>query len=179
MIRELGLGLVIALCGGCSLILDFSNHQIPIDAEIDGPYTGDECAYLEPNNSVDMPMTVTAADTGPAAICRPTPEARDAGIGDDLDYYKLNVPAATTKVTLTVTYTNRPGGDLDLNLFDPGVSATASIAKSRGFTGVEKIVCPGASPFCPMLTPGHDYVFEVYGALAGELNSYTFSVAFE
>ncbi|MDB4956321.1 MAG: hypothetical protein JWO36_3890 [Myxococcales bacterium] len=175
MIRELGVCLAIAMCGGCSLILDFSSSAIPIDAEIDGPYTPDACAFLEPNDTLDTAMVVTATDTGPGAICA---QPRDSGIGDDVDYYKFNVPAATTKVTVTLMYTNRPGGDLDLQLFDPAMPAMA-IAKSRGFTDTETIVCPGASPFCPNLTPGNDYVFEVIPAIAGQVNQYTFSLTFQ
>jgi hypothetical protein len=177
MVRELGLCVVAAMSGGCSLILDFSQSQVPVDAEIDGPYTGDQCAYLEPNETRDTPMMVTPADMGPGAICAPP---RDSGIADDLDFYKFNVAAGTTKVTISMMYTNRPGGDLDLKLFDPlEPDPMKFLSQSRGFTDTEKIVCPGTSPFCPALTAGSDYVFEVLPAISGQVNSYTFSIVFE
>jgi hypothetical protein len=49
------------------------------------------------------------------------------------------------------------------------------IGSSRGFGATETVTCPGASPACPMVTPG-DYVFEVLPALDTYLNDYTFSV---
>jgi hypothetical protein len=173
MVRELGLCLVAALCGGCSLVLNFNNNQIPIDAEIDGPYSGDECAYMEPNDTADTAMTVTTADMGPAAICR---QARDSGLADDLDYYKFTVPTGTTKVTISMMSIYRPGGDLDLVLYD--VTGTMRLAQSRGFTDNETIVCPAASPACAMLVPA-DYVFAVIPAVPGHVNSYTFSLALQ
>src|SRR5437879_5859921 len=94
--RLLALG---ACLPGCSLILDFSDSAGVHDASIDAPYTPEQCAYKEPNDTPDTAAVVTVADTGPAAICKPT---SDAG-GRDYDYYKFTVAAGTGKVTITVT----------------------------------------------------------------------------
>ena len=174
MVREhLAIFAIAALCPACSLILDFSDSQIPKDAEIDAPYTAEECMFDEPNDSIDSAMVVTAGDMqGPAAICKPA-----AGAPEDVDYYKFNVPDGTTKVTLTLSSTYRPGGDLDLLLFDPANPGTPT-SQSREFKDNEVIVCPGASPSCPTLAAG-DYVFEVVPAVMGHVNSYTFSLKLE
>ena len=149
---------------GCSLVLDFSNSAIPIDAQIDAPYTQEQCDYKEPNETFDTAQVVTSADTGPAAIC--------GGEVEDHDFYKFTVPAGTTKVVVKVSFTNRPSGDLDLRLHN---ATGAMIAASRGFGNEETITCPAASPNCPMLAEG-DYIFEVFPAIAGAVNTYDFSV---
>src|SRR6185437_15092429 len=97
--RELCL---LALIPGCSLVLDFSDKAIPKDAMTDAPYTADECAYKEPNDSFDT----------------------------------------ATSVTFAIQFTNRPGGDLDLELLD---STGTQKAISRGFGDGETIVCPGSA----------------------------------
>src|SRR5215470_18534373 len=84
---------------GCSLILDFSDKAIPIDAPIDGPFPPLECDYKEPNDSIDTAAAVTAADSGPAAIC--------PGMVDDHDFYRFTVPAGATSVTVKITFTVR------------------------------------------------------------------------
>jgi len=158
MRREFAL---LALVPGCSLVLDFSDKAIPKDAAIDAPYTADECMYKEPNDSLDTAQPITSTDTGPAAIC-----ADDPG-----DYYKFTVTGAT-KVTVAVQFTNRPGGDLDLQLLDAmGIEKSAS----RGFGDGETITCPGAAPACPALPDG-DYVMRVFPAVTGAVNAYTFSL---
>ncbi len=169
MVRECLVGLVLVSASlvsasGCSLVLDFSNSAIPIDAQIDAPYTQEQCDYKEPNDSVDTAQVVTAADTGTAAIC--------SGEADDHDFYKFTVPAGTTKVAVKITFTNRPSGDLDLRLSD---STGVSIAASRGFGNEEAITCPAASPSCPALAPG-DYIFEVFPAISGAVNFYDFQL---
>ena len=168
MVRECLPGLVAAIAlgplAGCSLLLDFSDNAIPIDAQIDAPYTADQCAFMEPNNSLAEAVVITTADVGPAAICPEDPE--------DHDFYKFTVPAATASVTLRVNFTNRPGGDLDLKILD---SAGVMVAQSRGFLDGETIVCPALSPRCDALAPG-DYVFEVFPALGGAVNSYDFAL---
>ena len=168
MVRECLPGLVAAIAlgplAGCTLVLDFSDKAIPIDAETDAPYTADQCAFMEPNNSLAEAVLITNADTGPAAICAEDPE--------DHDFYKFTVPAATASVRLTVNFTNRPGGDLDLKILD---SAGMMVAQSRGFLDGETIVCPALSPRCDALAPG-EYVFEVFPALGGAVNSYDFSL---
>ena len=160
---------VLALCPACSLILNFNNNQIPIDAEIDGPYTADECAFLEPNDTQADAMAVNPGDMGPAAICK---QPKDSGLPDDVDFYKFTVPMGTTKVTITTTFVVRAGGDLDLKLWD---STMTNIAKSIGLSDTEKLVCPGTSPPCPTLAAG-DYAFEVLPANPGYVNSYMFSL---
>jgi hypothetical protein len=155
-------------CPGCSLILDFSDSAAPHDAATDAPYTQAECDYKEPNDTVETAAVIVAGDVGPAAICARAP---DAGGLADVDYYKFTVSTATT-VTIAIQFTNRPGGDLDLALVD---ATGLPIASSRGFGDGETITCPGASPACGTLAPG-DYVFEVFPAVTGAVNAYTFSV---
>lgn len=168
MVRECLPGLAAALAlgpvAGCSLALDFSDKAIPIDAEIDAPYTAEQCAFMEPNNSLAEAVVITTADVGPAAICAEDPE--------DHDFYKFTVPASTASVTVKVNFTNRAGGDLDLKILD---STGMMVGQSRGFLDGETIVCPALSPRCDMLAPG-DYIFEVFPALGGSVNSYDFSV---
>jgi hypothetical protein len=157
-------GLPLTILSGCSLVLDFSSSAIPVDAEIDAPYTLEECQYMEPNDSIDAAMLFTPADVGPAAIC--------AGDVEDRDFYKFTVPANTASVTVSISFMNRPTGDLELKLTD-----TAGMMKgqSRGFGNEEKIVCPATSPPCGMLMPG-DYVFEVFPALMGSVNNYSIAL---
>jgi hypothetical protein len=164
MVRECLVGLALVSASGCSLVLDFSDSAIPIDAQIDAPYTQEQCDYKEPNNSVDMAEVVTAADTGTAAIC--------AGEMEDHDFYKFSVPGGTTKVVVKITFMNRPSGDLDLRLSD---ATGVMIAASRGFGNEETITCPAASPSCPALAAGN-YVFEVFPAIAGAVNTYDFQL---
>ena len=158
MRRELCL---LALIPGCSLVLDFSDKAIPKDAMADAPYTADQCAYKEPNDSFDTAQVITTADTGPAAICE----------NDQGDFYKLTVAGATS-VTWSIQFTNRSGGDLDLEILD---ATGAQQAISRGFGDGETIVCPGAAPMCPTLADG-DYIMRVFPATGGSVNAYTFSV---
>jgi hypothetical protein len=150
---------------GCSWILDFSDSAIPKDAHTDAPYTQAECDYKEPNNSAATAAVVGQSDTGPAAIC--------AGDAEDHDFYRFTVPAATTKVELRVDYTYRMTGDLDLRLFDK--TGTTVVAQSHGFGTEELIICPGSSPACPALA-ADDYLFEVFPAVAGAVNDYTFAL---
>jgi hypothetical protein len=162
MVRECVAVAIVALMPACSLILDFDEAP-PADAAIDAPYTQEQCDYKEPNDSPSAPATVEATDSGPAAICAGTPE--------DLDFYKFTVASAT--VTLSIAFTNRPGGDLDIKLLDTGGTM---IAQSRGFGDGEMLVCPGASPSCPTLAVGTDYILEVFPAVAGSVNTYTFTI---
>lgn len=164
MVRECLVGLVLVSATGCSLVLDFSSTAVPIDAQIDAPYTQEQCDYKEPNDSVATAASVTSADTGTAAIC--------AGDVEDHDLYKFTVPPMTAKVVIKITFTNRPNGDLDLKLSD---TTGMMIAQSRGFGNEETITCPFSSPQCPTLAAG-DYVFEVFPALAGAVNFYDFSL---
>jgi hypothetical protein len=167
MVRECVALAIVALTPACSLILNF-DEQTVADASIDAPYTQPQCDYKEPNNAVTEPATVDpAADMGPAAICAPA-----MGGTEDADFYKFTVASAT--VTVAIQFTNRPGGDLDIKLYKASDSST--VAQSRGFGDGEMIVCPGASPSCPTLTVGEDYVLEVFPAVSGSVNSYTFTI---
>lgn len=164
MVRECLVGLALVSASGCSLVLDFSESAIPIDAQIDAPYTQEQCDYKEPNDSIETAQVVTSADTGTGAIC--------AGENEDHDFYKFTVPAGSTKVVVKITFTNRPSGDLELRLWEAG---GAMIAASRGFGNEETITCPAISPQCGTLAAG-DYVFEVFPAIAGAVNFYDFQV---
>ncbi len=174
MVRECVTGhrsrLVVVLAAspllGCSLVLDFSDKQIPKDAEIDGPSSQAECDFKEPNDSAATAAVLLATEVGPAGICS------SPGI-DDHDFYKITVPDLTASVTVQITFENRATGDLDLRLYDK--TGAMVIAQSRGFANDETIVCPAASPACPMLAPD-DYVFEVFPAIAGSVNRYDIAV---
>lgn len=169
MARE-WLAACLPLCAGCSLILDFSKGAVPIDAAIDAPYTQAECDYKEPNNTFDTAPTIDPTmDMGPAAICAPSGSETE----DDA-YFKFTVPT-NTKVTIALMFTERPGGDLDLRLYD---STNTVIAQSRGFGDGETLVCPATSPLCPKLAPG-TYAFEVFPGAAGQVNNYTFLVTIQ
>ena len=153
-------------CPGCSLLLDFSSSQIPKDAELDGPYTADECSYLEPNDTAATAAPITpGVDMGPAAICE--------GPTVDEDWYKFTVPATATTVTVAIQFVDAIG-DLDLQVYSTADTQNP-VGQSRGFTDGETVTCPAASPPCPMLTPG-DYVFRVYPGKPDQLNHYTFAV---
>jgi len=154
------------LLGGCSLLLDFSNDAIPKDGTADSPFSQAECDYKEPNDSAQTAAMIDpAVDTGPGAIC--------PGATDDHDFYKFTVPAAIASVTVSISFTNSPTGDLDLRLYDK--TGASVLARSSGFGDQETIVCPGQSPACVALAPD-DYIFEVFPALAGAVNSYTIAV---
>ena len=165
MVRECVASLLLLPAASCSLVLDFSDNAIPKDAASDAPYTAAECEYKEPNDSPATAASIAPSDTGPAAIC--------AGTVEDHDYYKLTVPAGTTKVELRISYTFRTGGDIDLRLYDN--AGTTELTQSSNFGNEERIVCPGTSPACPMLA-ADDYVFEVF-PVPGSVNSYTLAIA--
>lgn len=169
MVRSAVLALL--ACGpGCSFILDFSDQAGVHDASLDGPYTQAECDYKEPNDTLDTAAVIDpTTDSGPAAICK------NAG-GEDDDYYKFTVPAAVTKTTIKLMFTDSNVRDLDLKLFD---STGAQTAQSRSFSDGETLICPAVSPPCPTLTNGADYTFEVLPGSPVNLNNYTFSIAFE
>jgi hypothetical protein len=164
MVRECAASLLLVPAAGCSLILDFSDSAIPRDAEPDAPYSAAECAYKEPNDTIDTAAPIATADTGPAAIC--------AGDVEDRDFYRFTVPAMATRVEIRIETAFRTTGDLELRLHDNDGAPQFSM----GFVDQERIVCPGAgqpTP-CPTLAAG-DYVFEVFPA-TGSVNRYTFAV---
>jgi hypothetical protein len=165
MVRELVAALLSLGAGGCSLLLDFSDQAVPTDASPDAPFDGAECAYKEPDDSIAAAAMIAPSDTGPAAIC--------PGATEDHDFYRFTVRAASTRVEIRVDTVFRPGGDLDLRLYD---GAGAAIAQSHSFSDEERIVCPGSVPACPALAAG-DYVFEVLPAVTGAVNRYTFTLA--
>jgi hypothetical protein len=152
-----------ATCPACSLILDF-DQALPADAALDGVSTKSECEFGEPNNTPAEPFAVTSADTGPGAIC--------PGADEDHDFYTFTAGTGTT--TIKIDFTSRPGGDLDLKLYD---SSGTMIASSREFGASETLICPAAAPVCPALTAGASYTFEVFPGVAGSVNTYTFSIA--
>lgn len=161
MVRVLA-SLLAVTASGCSLILDFSDSAIPVDAEIDGPFSQTECDFKEPNENAGAPAVFDLAEVGPAAICS----------SDDRDFYKITVPA-NSSVELRIAFENRPSGDLDLRLYDK--TGTTVLSQSRGFGNEERIVCPGATPACGMLA-ADDYIFEVFPAIAGAVNRYDVAI---
>jgi len=165
MSRLLGVGLV-CLASGCSLILDFSESQIPIDAPPD-VFTAAECSFSEPNDTFAAAVAINAGETAMAALC--------ADGFQDRDFYKFTVPAATTTLTAGITFTNL-AGDLDMYLYD---AAGVQLSFSAGSADNESLVCPGVTPACGLgMTPPipeGDYVLEVR-SLANVQNTYGLSV---
>lgn len=163
MVRECLTGLALLSLGGCSLVLDFSDEQIPKDA-YDLPYTQEQCDFKEPNDTLETAAVLVGGEPTSAAICMNEPA--------DRDFYKFTVPADATSVAISISFPEGATGDLDLKLYD----ATGSVlAQSRGFSTTESITCPATNPACNALTPG-DYVFEVFPALTTGFNAYDFTV---
>jgi hypothetical protein len=161
MVRECVALLLAAVVPGCSLVLDFDS-ALPADAAIDAVYNQAECDFGEPNDTLAEAIEVSS---GSAAIC-----AAPAGSPEDHDFYRFTATGAAA--TIAITFTSRPGGDLDLKLY---ASDGTMIAQSRGFGDGEQIMCPGTSPLCPMLTAG-THVLEVFPGVNGAVNNYSFSV---
>lgn len=161
-----GLGLVY-LATGCSLILDFSDSQIPIDAPPD-VFTVAECSFGEGNDTFETAFAVTVGTPSSAALC--------ADGVQDKDFYKFTVPAATVSLTAKIEFLNT-GGDLDLYLYD---STGVELSRSVGNRDNEQIVCPGSTPACALgMTPPipeGDYILEVR-SLSGVQNTYSIDVA--
>lgn len=153
----------LVLVPGCSLLLDFSDGAIPVDAAADAPFSEALCGYGEPNDTPATATLVRASDTGPAAICPAAPA--------DHDFYRLTVPTGTAIVTIAIQLLSATG-DLDLALYD--ASGARPLAASHGFGDTERIACPSAT--CAALAPG-DYLFEVLPGVDGAVNDYRFSVA--
>ena len=171
MIRGLLGSTACLVLGGCSLILDFSDGAIPVDATADTPFSQAECDYKEPNDSIAIAAVFDPAEVGPAAICSTT-----EGV-DDHDFYRFTVPAGITTVRIRITFQTSPTGDLDLRLYDK--TGATVLSSSVGFMDVEEITCPGQSPLCNqnmMLAPD-DYIFEVYSGVAGGANRYDISLS--
>jgi hypothetical protein len=165
MVRMLAVAACLAQTG-CSLILDFSDSQIPIDAPPD-VFTVAECSFKEPNDNFDTAIAYDPAEASAAALC--------ADGFDDKDFYKFTVPAAINTLTVAITFQN-VGGDLDLFLYDAtGIQQSFS----AGSLDNESITCPGTTPTCALgMTPPiaeGDYVFEVR-ALTGVQNTYSIAV---
>jgi hypothetical protein len=176
MVRASLYSLAAVALSGCSLILDFSDSQIPKDAAPpDAFYTQAECSYDEPNDTFATAASITTADMGPAAICpNGTPT-------DDVDFYRFEVAlmstSGTSQVTITLTYQDRgPSSALDLALFD---MTDSLIASENDSLTTKTITCPSSDGIaCPMLGSAA-YVFEVSPAAPGNVNDYTFSLAIQ
>ena len=124
---------------GCSALLDFSDNAIPKDAPPD-VFTVAECSQGEPNDTFEAASPRPPGEVAMAALC--------ADGFQDKDFYKLTVPAATTTLTIGITFSTL-AGDLDLHLFD---SAGNEKAFSAGNMDNEQIVCPGVTPACVKMT---------------------------
>jgi len=167
MVRAGLVALGLAGASGCSLILDWSPGAIPIDAPFDAPYSREDCAYKEPNDTAAAAALITPDDTGPAGICPKDPP--------DYDFYRFTVPAGTTQVSVRVTFAGA-NGDMDVRIMD--LAGATTIGESRGLGDEEAVVCPGSSPTCPMLAAG-DYVLEVFAGKRNAVNRYSFELKLE
>ena len=143
--------LMLALAGGCSLILDFDEERV----------SEDECAIGEPNQTQETasPILEESPERAiAAAICRP-----------DIDFYSLAV-ATGQVVTIVELFFEQRGaqGDLDLRLYSAsGVMVATSMPRDGG----ERIICPGSG--CESL-PAGNYVIEVRERLTSTTgNHYT------
>ncbi len=154
-------GCLASCLSGCSLVLDFSDQAIPIDAAPDAPFAEAECAYGEPNDTAATASPLTPDDRGPAAICSV----------DDRDFYRITVPDLTAQVALRIGFMHSDAGDLDLRLTR---KTGEMLAQSVGFSDGEAIVCPGAAPPCALLA-ADDYVLEVFPG-PDATNRYTIEV---
>lgn len=165
MVRECAAALALslaALASGCSLILDFSGESKP---PIDAPFTMAECEFKEPNETAATASALALTDVGPAAIC-------PMGGTEDLDFYKITLPANST-VAFKITFVNSTTGDLDLRILD---AQGTQLSASRGFDNDEEITCPAASPLCPSLAAG-DYLLEVLGSNPSMANRYDITIS--
>jgi len=163
--------LAIAAClghAGCSLVLDFSNSAIPIDATPDSPFTQAECDFGEPNDAFPMASDLPLDAVGPAAIC--------ADGFDDHDFYRIAIPDMTMSMTIQVSFVNSSTGDLDLYLYD---EAGTQLSLSVGTQDNEMITCPGSAPSCSLTSPipAGNYVFEVRGGVPGTQNRYDIAIS--
>ena len=123
--------------GGCSLLLDFSEPELPT-------YPAAECAHGEPN---DLPEEATPLSAEPvaAALCRP-----------DLDFYSLTVPAGQLITQLSLRFTQKgTQGNLDLYLHD---AAGKELGRATSDDDDEVLACPSVA--CGSLLPG-TYLVEV------------------
>jgi hypothetical protein len=166
MIRGV-LPLLLVGTAGCSLLLDFSEDQIPKDATADSAFSQAECDFKEPNDNALEAALFDVSEVGPGAVCE-----RTVGL-QDRDFYKFTVPAGIVTVTVSISFLSSATGDLDLRLYD-GAGA-AVLASSVGFMDTEQIVCPGQSPTCAALAEG-EYLFEVFSPVAGGANRYDISL---
>jgi hypothetical protein len=165
MVRELAIVCLLAQTG-CSLILDFSDSAIPIDA---APFTVEDCSFGEPNNTFEDATPIALTDLVTAGIC-----GRET---DDRDFYKFTVPAGTATLQIDVTGFDSKIGDLDLYLYN---AQSQQQALSAGVQDSERIVCPGAAPRCDLgMTPPiaeGEYTFEVRGGTPGTQNRYDIAI---
>lgn len=140
---------LLALLGGCSLVLDFD--PLPDAAPIDAPVTEAQCMANEPNNEVATAVAIQPGELM-AAIC---------GDGES-DYFKITI-AANQTLSVKIAFMNRGGaGDLDLRLLsgDGGMA----FDDSKTTADVEEVNCPGGTR-CPASSlPAGTYVVQVVGA---------------
>ena len=83
MVRALVSLLPLALASsGCSLLLDFSDGAVPVDAEIDGPFSQAECDYKEPNENAGAPAVFDVTETGPVVAAGGTRKVKRVAEAD-------------------------------------------------------------------------------------------------
>jgi hypothetical protein len=144
------------LSSGCSLLLDFSEPELP-------KFPDEECAAGEPN---DLPAEATPLPAEPvaAALCR-----RDDG--PDVDFFTLTVAPGQLITQLALRFSQAGGeGDLDLYLYD--ATGNTELGKAVSDDSDETLTCLSAA--CPhTLLPG-TYLVEVREALRSLVgNRYT------
>ncbi len=148
-----------ALVTACSLILDFDDPPAPPDAQTIDAIPAAACDFGEPNDNRTVAAPLDPVMGQSAAIC---------GAGDR-DFYSIQI-ADGQALSFTILFPQTGGrGDLDMRLLD---DVGGIVARSLSTDPDEAIICPGASPACPVLAAGN-YVIEVFGFSPDVENGYT------
>jgi hypothetical protein len=152
-----GLAALAAALAGCSLLLDFSEPELP-------KFSEEECALGEPN---DLPEEAAPLSAEPvaAALCRGSRERPDT------DFFSLTVPPGQSITQLSLRFTQKDkDGNLDLYLYD--AAGNVEFGRSTSEDSDERITCPSSSCISP-LEPG-SYLVEVRESITSLVgNRYT------
>lgn len=154
----------VLLCGGCSLILDFSDEETPAEADaavsdaaplVDG---GDPCANFESNDELAAAVLITPGTYEPLGICP----------GGDKDFFRFEL-LDNQDMVVEALFDNMGGaGDLEMRLYDGATGIV--VDQSMGVLDNERIERSLANG--DQLLAG-EYIVEIYGFNATIQNEYT------